>query len=68
LFAKEIILKKEIFQKFTIPITPHVPTLHRTEVWVDNALVAVYTGQDALNVELGKIPVPKGATLKIMDY
>jgi len=38
------------------------------EVWVDNQLLTVYYGQDAIDVELGKIPVPKGAKLKVMDF
>lgn len=58
----------ETFQKFNVKVTPVEPVLHQAEVWVDNALVAIYTGQDAIDVELGKIPVPKGAKLKIVDY
>ena len=53
------------FEKIIIPIEQ---PLAATEVWVDNQLLTVYYGQDAIDVELGKIPVPKGAKLKIMDF
>ena len=43
-------------------------TKHIVEVWVDNKCVKMYSGQDAIDCELGKIPLPKGAILKIVDY
>ena len=49
-------------------IIPIEQPLAATEVWVDNQLLTVYYGQDAIDVELGKIPVPKGAKLKVMDF
>lgn len=49
-------------------IIPIEQPLAATEVWVDNTLVAVYYGQDAIDVELGKIPIPQGAKLKIVDF
>lgn len=49
-------------------IIPIEQPLAATEVWLDNTLINVYYGQDAIDVELGKIPVPKGAKLKIVDF
>ena len=49
-------------------IIPIEQPLAATEVWLDNQLLTVYYGQDAIDVELGKIPVPKGAKLKVVDF
>jgi copper chaperone CopZ len=43
-------------------------TKHIVEVWVDNKCVKMYHGQDAIDCELGKIPLPKGAIIKTLDY
>jgi len=66
--SKLLSAQSETFQKYSIPIKPAKLPEPVTEVWVDNNLYAIYTGQDAIDVEVGRIPIPKGATLKIVDF
>jgi hypothetical protein len=66
--SKLLSKQSETFQNYTVPITPVKLPESRTEVWLDNKLYAIYTGQDAIDVEVGKITVPRGAILKIVDY
>jgi hypothetical protein len=60
--------RKDVFQKYVVNVQPAKLPQHRTEIWLDNTLINVYYGQDAIDVELGKIPVPHGAKLKTVDY
>lgn len=53
--------------KHTVSVKPIEYVKHTAEIWVDGKLEKVYTGQDAIDVELGKIKIPKGAVIKSWD-
>lgn len=40
----------------------------KAEVWLNGKLHAIYTGQDAYDVETGKIKVPAGSFIRVVDY
>jgi len=52
---------------FAVNMIPISSPEFRAEIWVDGNKTQVYTGQDAIDVELGKIPVPKNAKIKVID-
>lgn len=53
--------------KFFVSTTPIPSPEFKAEIWVDGNKTQVYTGQDAIDVELGKIPVPKNSKIRIID-
>lgn len=53
--------------KHTVSVKPIEYIKHTAEIWVDGKLERIYTGQDAIDVELGKIKIPKGAVIKSWD-
>lgn len=56
-------LKYELDQlKKTCALVP------KCEVWIDGKLDKIYRGQTAIDVETGKIQIPKGAVIKTWDY
>lgn len=68
-FLSNLLSKQsKVIQKFNVEITKVEPVLPKVEVWVDDKLIYTYIGNDAIEVELGKIPLPHGAKLKIIDY
>lgn len=59
--------KREIV-KIKRKITPVESPVPKCEVWIDGKLDKIYRGQDAIDVETGKIQIPKGAVIKTWDY
>lgn len=53
------------FKRHTTPVESPVPIC---EVWIDGKLDKIYRGQHAIDVETGKIEIPKGAVIKTWDY
>jgi hypothetical protein len=67
-FLSKLLSKDSEKNSFVKKIEIVPPPEFVAEVWVDNKLIKIYRGQDALDVETGKIKIPKGAIIKTWDY